>query len=106
VGDEVLRQSAAVMQQHCRASDLAARIGGEEFALILPDMQHAVATDYCESLRRAVETHDWRTVHPHLRVTLSIGIAQWDGLCAADELVQAADAQLYRAKHAGRNRVA
>jgi len=106
VGDEVLRHSAAVMRQHCRAADLVARIGGEEFALILPGMDHANAIAFCENLRRAVESYEWRAVHPHLRVTLSIGIAQWDGLSAADELVQAADARLYRAKHAGRNRVA
>ena len=50
--------------------------------------------------------HDWRNVHPHLRVTISIGVAQWDGAADATNLLEAADAQLYRAKRAGRNRVA
>ena len=106
VGDEVLRRSAAVMQRHCRPVDLVARIGGEEFALILPGLDLAAATARCESLRSAVELHPWANVHPGLRVTLSIGIAQWDGACGADELVHAADTRLYSAKHAGRNRVA
>jgi diguanylate cyclase (GGDEF)-like protein len=106
VGDEVLRESAAVMRQLCRSSDLVARIGGEEFALILPGMPRATAIGFCEKLRLAVESHDWRRVHPHLRVTLSIGLSQWDGRADAAELLQSADTHLYRAKRDGRNRVA
>ncbi|HSC09101.1 MAG TPA: diguanylate cyclase [Steroidobacteraceae bacterium] len=106
VGDEVLRESAAVMRQLCRSSDLVARIGGEEFALILPGMPRATAIGFCEKLRLAVESHDWRRVHPHLRVTLSIGLSQWDGRADAAELLQSADTHLYRAKREGRNRVA
>lgn len=106
VGDEVLRQSAKLMRGLCRATDLVARIGGEEFALILPGMSREAALSFCESLRHAVETHDWRTVHPDLEVTLSIGLSQWDGSGQTADLLQEADARLYCAKHAGRNRVA
>lgn len=106
VGDEVLRRSASLMQQHCRTVDLAARIGGEEFALLLPGLDHAGAIAYCESLRLLVELHPWHEVHAGLRVTLSIGIAQWDGECGAEELLRAADLRLYDAKNSGRNRVA
>jgi diguanylate cyclase (GGDEF)-like protein len=106
VGDEVLRQSATLMRQLCRVTDLVARIGGEEFALILPGMQRAAAIAFCETMRVAVESHDWHRVHPHLRVTLSIGLAQWDGCADAAELLQSADTRLYRAKREGRNRVA
>ena len=106
VGDEVLRQSATLMRQLCRASDLVARIGGEEFALILPGMPRPAAIAFCETMRLAVETHEWHRVHPHLRVTLSIGLSQWDGRADVAELLQSADAQLYRAKREGRNRVA
>jgi diguanylate cyclase (GGDEF)-like protein len=106
VGDEVLRRSATIMQRHCRPVDMVARIGGEEFALILPGLDLPSASARCEALRSAVELHPWTTVHPGLRVTLSIGISQWDGACGADELVHAADTRLYTAKHAGRNRVA
>jgi diguanylate cyclase (GGDEF)-like protein len=106
VGDEVLRQSAALMRQMCRSTDLVARIGGEEFALILPGMSRSAAVGFCENLRHAVESYDWHSVHPGLSVTLSIGLSQWDGSAGTSALLQAADTQMYRAKHAGRNRVA
>jgi diguanylate cyclase (GGDEF)-like protein len=106
IGDEVLRQSATLMRRLCREADVVARIGGEEFALILPGMERDAAIDFCERLRHSVDAHDWQTVHSNLHVTLSIGIAQWDGQGGVDELLQAADTQLYRAKHSGRNRVA
>jgi len=106
VGDEVLRQSAALMLQLCRSTDLVARIGGEEFALILPGMTREDATSFCEHLRHAIETHDWHSVHQHLEVTLSIGISQWHENTNAADLLHAADLNLYRAKNEGRNRVA
>ncbi|HEY8510277.1 MAG TPA: diguanylate cyclase, partial [Steroidobacteraceae bacterium] len=106
IGDEVLRRSALIMRRICRATDLVARIGGEEFAFILPGMPLDAAMQFCEAVRHAVQSHDWQSVHPHLRVTLSIGISQWTGEADVDALLKAADARLYRAKHAGRNRVA
>ncbi|MGH8251954.1 MAG: sensor domain-containing diguanylate cyclase [Steroidobacteraceae bacterium] len=106
VGDEALKQSASLMRYHCKDSDLVARIGGEEFALILAGMTGPTAAEFCETLRAAIENHDWRSVHPHLRVTVSIGVCQWDGSADGQALLEAADAQLYRAKRAGRNRVA
>jgi diguanylate cyclase (GGDEF)-like protein len=106
VGDDVLRQSAALMRELCRSTDLVARVGGEEFALILPGMTRNAAVGFCEGLRRAMENHNWRALHPELSVTLSIGLSQWNKSVDVAELLRAADAQLYSAKHAGRNRVA
>ncbi|HEU5468869.1 MAG TPA: diguanylate cyclase [Steroidobacteraceae bacterium] len=106
VGDEALRRSAALMRSLCRDTDIVARIGGEEFALVLPGMTRAAAGDFCERLRAAIETHDWSSVHPRLGVTVSIGVAQWDGSADFAALLEAADAQLYSAKRTGRNRVA
>jgi diguanylate cyclase (GGDEF)-like protein len=106
VGDEVLRQSATLMRRLCRETDVVARIGGEEFALILPGTEREAALEFCERLRQTVDSHDWHTLHANLHVTLSIGIAQWNGSGGVAELLQAADTQLYRAKHSGRNRVA
>ena len=69
-------------------------------------MAHPDAAAFCERLRGAIESHEWRAVHPRLRMTISIGVWQWNGAVDADALLEAADAQLYRAKRAGRNRVA
>jgi diguanylate cyclase (GGDEF)-like protein len=106
VGDQALRQGAALMRHVCGGSDLVARIGGEEFALILPGKTRDDASLFCESLRAAMASHDWRTIHPQLRITVSLGVAQWDGLVELAELLHVADTQLYRAKRAGRNQVA
>jgi diguanylate cyclase (GGDEF)-like protein len=106
VGDQALRQSAAILRRSCRESDLVARVGGEEFALVLPGMTRTDATVFCETLRADVAAHDFRDIHPDLAITISIGLAQWDGSAELDELVHTADAQLYRAKRAGRNQVA
>ena len=106
VGDKVLNEVATLMRGECRPSDLVARIGGEEFALILPGLSQERGLEFCERLRACVERHGWGHLQPELNVTLSIGLTQWDGSAEVPELLQAADIKLYRAKRAGRNQVA
>ena len=107
VGDQVLQHSAALLKNLCRSSaDILGRIGGEEFALVLPGTECDEAIDLCERMRNAIETHTWSVVHPDLRLTISIGLWQWDGTSNVSELLRAADGQLYEAKRGGRNRVA
>jgi diguanylate cyclase (GGDEF)-like protein len=105
IGDQALRESAALMRRLCRETDLVCRIGGEEFAIILPAMTRDGAIEFCDRIRCAIESNEWQRVHANLAVTISIGLAQWDGTAEVPELLEAADTQLYRAKRAGRNQV-
>lgn len=102
VGDQVLRQIGLLLLHSTRVSDLAARWGGEEMLLLMPDTAPAVAVEVAERLRREVESQPWGELALGLRVTLSIGVAAvpYDG-----DPLGAADAALYRAKRGGRNRV-
>ena len=108
VGDEVLRRLGALLQRCCRKQDLPARFGGEEFALILTDVDQPTAWAACERLREAVEAEPWAAVHPDLQVTISIGVVHAGEAGVAREpqgLLTTADSRLYAAKHGGRNRV-
>jgi two-component system cell cycle response regulator len=108
-GDTVLRKLGALVQHKVRANDVVARIGGEEFALILPESTPAGGRALAEKLRRAVEQETFRHEHEVVPVTISLGLAEFQPAMAgdnADLLVKRADQQLYAAKNAGRNRVA
>ncbi len=105
VGDAVLRQVAQLLRAPLRQPDLLARLGGDEFVLLLPDTELAGAIALSEKLCRSVAAHDWQTLAAELRVTLSLGAAPLSPEApSAEALLQAADAALYRAKAAGRNR--
>jgi diguanylate cyclase (GGDEF)-like protein len=105
VGDAVLREIAALLQVFCREADVVARWGGAEFAVLFPATARTDAAAACERIRSAVETHDWTTLHPGIRVTISGGIAGSGEADSADHLVFVADARLAEAKETGRNRV-
>ncbi|MFL5383519.1 MAG: diguanylate cyclase [Longimicrobiaceae bacterium] len=86
--------------------DVAGRWGGEEFVLLLVETPPERAAGLCEKLRAAVEAHDWSALAPGLAVTLSLGVAGNGEAADPAALLAAADARLYQAKRAGRNRVA
>ncbi|HET7784432.1 MAG TPA: diguanylate cyclase [Myxococcales bacterium] len=105
-GDAVLRGVAQVAQKQARETDLVARYGGEEMALILPETDARGAWAIAERIRKAVAAAAHATEQGSLRVTLSVGVATWTGGGdSPDDLLQAADKALYRAKEGGRNRV-
>ena len=105
-GDAVLSGVAKVAQKQARETDLVARYGGEEMALILPETDARGAWAIAERIRKAVEAAAHATEQGALRVTLSVGVATWTaGGESPDDLLQAADKALYRAKENGRNRV-
>ena len=106
-GDDALRGAATVIAKALRPSDFAVRYGGEEIMVILPDTSEKLATmvaeRLCQRLRQVVVFSDMRTPMPHL--TGSLGVANLAQAMDDTALVAAADAALYRAKEAGRNRV-
>jgi diguanylate cyclase len=104
-GDAVLREAAGVLRNFCRSSDLAARIGGEEFVLLLPGADLASACAIAERVRAEIAFRAFTPLPPGVRITLSAGVALDTMQGDAEELLRAADAALYRAKGEGRDRV-
>jgi diguanylate cyclase (GGDEF)-like protein len=105
-GDEVIRRLCACCTEHLREIDHFGRIGGEEFACILPETDALAALQCAERLRLALAALTIDTPQGPLHFTVSIGLAQF-GPAHADwaHLLAAADGALYQAKDAGRNRV-
>jgi diguanylate cyclase (GGDEF)-like protein len=107
IGDAVLARVGEVLRQHefiPAHPTIAARYGGEEFVLLfIRDAATTVAA--CEHLRQAIANHAWGEIHPQLAVSASFGVAQYAQDPSPDHLLARADAALYTAKAAGRNRV-
>jgi diguanylate cyclase (GGDEF)-like protein len=104
-GDVVLKAIAATCRAATRSIDAACRIGGEEFAIIMPETNLAAAIAVCERLRRRVHAMEIPVGEQSLRITVSVGVAEFQIGFDADRLLAEADRLLYRAKEAGRNAV-
>ena len=111
IGDHVLSALVEAVAGVLRESDIFARYGGEEFMVIAPHTPQLRATDLAERLRKCIEAHEFKLTNERgedldIRLTVSIGVASFsDEIADMDKLVHAADENLYRAKHEGRNRV-
>lgn len=107
-GDDVLKSVGALLRDTTRVCDMECRYGGEEFALILPETKKVQAMMIAEKLRQKIEeTHFFnQEAQPLGHLTISVGVATFpDDSIQTTELIQKADAGLYRAKAEGRNRV-
>lgn len=105
-GDRVLERLGEIAAERVRASDTLARIGGEEFALILPDTGSEEARQLADEIRESIGRESFRLGDEDLRITLSAGVATWQpSMDNTSDLLRAADRQLYEAKSSGRNRV-
>ena len=108
IGDQVLRDVAATLMKDMREIDTVARYGGEEFVLILPESNENGALQVAQRVRRAVEQARFFAGAPNApeKLTISIGIAVFgEDARSKGDVVTAADAALYEAKHSGRNSV-
>jgi diguanylate cyclase (GGDEF)-like protein len=105
-GDEVLRAVAAALRREFRPEDVGGRLGGEEFAVLMPGVAMEEAMQRAESLRQTVFSVRCEVASTQQRVTASFGVAVWSpALDDASALMRQADEQLFRAKAGGRNRV-
>ena len=109
-GDRVLIRAAALLRSVVRPADTIARVGGEEFVVLMPDTDAEAARAVCQRLVEILRDETWRRIAPGLRVTASMGVATTPTDVPEpvdlDRLTALADERLYLAKRAGRDRVA
>lgn len=105
-GDAVLAQFAALLSDATEKPLVAARLGGEEFLVILPHTGEAQARDWTRKMLSIIRSHDWSPITGELAVTASAGLSTARGAgWSRERLLRKADKNLYAAKHAGRDRV-
>jgi diguanylate cyclase (GGDEF)-like protein len=104
-GDYVLSTLAKTVAHAMRREDVVARVGGEEFAIVMRDITEAQALEAAERLRRVVEGTSFVFEGTKIPVTLSLGVAALSDEASVEQLVATADRRLYAAKENGRNRV-
>ena len=103
VGDEVLRRVSRTLEAHVTGLGYAARLGGEEFVVLLPDHDTRRAVAVVESLRMALHHIDWSDVAPGLMATASVGLCSTAEAGNHDAIMICADQRLYAAKDSGRD---
>jgi diguanylate cyclase (GGDEF)-like protein len=105
-GDHVLKHLAMVIKSRIRREDILSRYGGEEFAIILPEIDRDNATQFADKIRRLIEKAVFKFEETEIPVTISIGVASYAPEHGdVNEFIKIADDKLYEAKMQGRNRV-
>jgi len=100
-GDEVLRRIGKLLRELTREIDTVARVGGEEFAILLPGIDEQGAVTAAERIRKKVQSHQWK----HGAVTMSIGVTVLKDGDDRERVLNRVDRALYQAKRNGRNRI-
>lgn len=105
-GDELLRQIARLLSSVLRKRDTVARVGGDEFAILIEDCPVTAASSVTEAIRCAIERHDFTWLGKHYKLSTSIGIVPINADCeSAGSALSMADTACYAAKESGRNRI-
>ena len=104
-GDATLVKISELLDEHSREVDTVARFGGEEFVVLFSETPLDQAGIASEKIRASIETWDWSSIHPDLRVTISIGLAGGVHHENHEKLLGEADRKLYQAKRTGKNRI-
>lgn len=99
-GDKVLQVVAALLIEHVRTDDLAARLAGDEFVVLFRRTELSQAREICGRLRAAIAGHDWSGIEPRLRVTISVGVAESRSGDTLEQLVGRSDQAMYEHKTA------
>jgi diguanylate cyclase (GGDEF)-like protein len=107
IGDEVLKTISGQLTSHFRKSDIVSRFGGEEFCILLSNVELETAVTLSRSLKAEIAHHKYSSNNGEFNVTISIGIAEFDRIrhSTLDELISDADSALYAAKNSGRNTI-
>jgi len=104
-GDDILSDLASVLNDSTRSSDMVARLGGEEFCVVLPEADLKQAGTLAANLCQAVSLHKFKSGSHHIEVTISLGVSQKKADEKAGSAIKRADKALYQSKQDGRNRV-
>jgi diguanylate cyclase (GGDEF)-like protein/PAS domain S-box-containing protein len=102
-GDDLLKGIAGLLKHRMRHTDVLARVGGDEFAVLLPHTNATQATAVADDFVKALDKQAAMLANESIRITASVGVASFDGISAAEVLARA-DVAMYGAKQAGRNR--
>jgi diguanylate cyclase (GGDEF)-like protein len=105
-GDYILKKLADIFVTRSRRVDYVCRYGGEEFSIILPEVDIMGAFKFANTLKESVAAHKFTFENEDIAITISVGVSDiMDGVQTTDELIETADRRLYLAKKMGRNRV-
>lgn len=105
-GDVVLQQLAGLLSNSCRSGDYVFRLGGEEFLMLLVDVDSEQACKVAEKIRATIAKEEFRLPRGNTaQMTVSIGVTEYNGHPDPQQLLNKADEALYKAKGLGRNRV-
>lgn len=105
IGDLVLKTVTNLLRSQLKQQDILCRWGGEEFLVLLPEMDLSHAAELAERFRDSISQRELKVNGVHIAITVSIGVAEYQKLEPAEDLIKRADLALYQAKEAGRNQV-